>query len=274
MKKVVTILLVFVLLLSSVVSYASLDYKTMIINDLKKRNIKVDEKIMGYIATEDFIKHYEDDKEDALKVLIDESNSSNMRWPVPGNSDYNISVWCPNIRQYKTNWCSFANILQALYGIGVSYTVPGSTYNSKQISIKNYHVNHSSHSLPYVYEVKNLLNHYLSNAGYGRKYTYRLGSNIGSTNNFVSVVWYSLHRNRPPLLHAITDPLEYYHGNRYYHYLTVDRIYHNTSANYKKMRIVDSHYKNAYFGKHYEDAYLVYKTIKYSGRYLIYKKMN
>ena len=68
-------------------------------------------------------------------------------------------------------------------------------------------------------------------------------------------------------MHAKTEYLDYYHGAKRSHYLSLDYINRTTDM----VRIVDCNYEDRFFGVHWVSLDEAHKCItEESGRYLIY----
>ena len=84
---------------------------------------------------------------------------------------------------------------------------------------------------------------------------------------FKAKVETSLYYNIAPILHAHTDHLLYYQGQRFNHYIAVSEV-DNTTGN---VRLSDCNWRNEYFGVHVESIGNAYQSIAAeSDRYLIY----
>ena len=173
--------------------------------------------------------------------------------------------------QTKSNNCSAATILQTLYGLGKQSKVVGATDSAKQNTIfNNYTTNtsapgarnpSSTDDTLTVSEVTVFLNKFVST----HKYQFKVGKSL-SQPEFESLIWNSLVHNRPVLLHARTEFLEYYKGVSKKHYLSLDRYTKSTG----KVRIKDCNYDKNYNGQHVETAERAYWCVnKIAGRYII-----
>lgn len=212
-----------------------------------------------YMNDKVFLEHFETNEKEALELLeraiareielLEDSLSGTRVNPI---------VYCtvPVKPQVTTNWCSFATMLQTLYGMGLENQVSGTTNYDKQQTLAAPY----NGTLPLVSEVTSDLNDYLSNY----YYTYYPSYNL-TESTFQQKVHSSLACGRPALLHAKTGSLDYYNGLNLGHYLSVDKS--DTLAD--TMDIKDCHYNSTYGGAHTGvDLDQVYGTMT-AGRYLI-----
>ena len=217
-----------------------------------------------YMQYEEFQTELKENRDEALRMIEDLANkeilansSIQPRGGTMGeayDNDVELSI------QADTYTCAYANILQVMYGLEKEHLIAGSTDEAKQRTIETEMGNYGSS--PYVYQVKNYLNQYVSSSAYA----YYLGTSISTESDFANRVATSLVYERPVLLHAKTAPLGYYKGENLGHYLTVDYINQYTDT----IRIVDTNYDPEFGGIHYVSQTEAYRTINwYSSRYLI-----
>lgn len=206
------------------------------------------------------------------ELVADRMNQMNAAAPMSTDT-YGKIAYCtvPVKTQTTTSNCSAATLLQTMYGLGKQNSISGSTDAQKMATLYNRYDNASAPGARrengtgslYVYEIALYLNGFVSSY----KYAYVEGRTL-SQSDFQNKIWNSLVYNRPVLLHAITSPLSYYGGAKYYHYLSLDTYNRETY----KVTIKDCHYDSRYGGTHTQvpvsEAYqAVYNE---SDRYLIY----
>lgn len=251
-------------------------------------NVKAQDKDIEEEIREQILQEYENDKEFARmqayssevadayidELVADRINQMNAASPMSTDT-YGKIAYCtvPVKTQTTTTNCSAATLLQTMYGLGKQNSISGSTDAQKMATLYNRYDDanapgarreNGTGSL-YVYEIALYLNGFVSSYKYA--YVDVKGQSI-SESNFKDKIWNSLVHNRPVLLHAITSPLSYYGGAKYYHYLSLDTYNRETY----KVTIKDCHYDSRYGGTHTQipvsEAYqAVYSE---SGRYLIY----
>lgn len=224
----------------------------------------------NYLEDEMFLLHLEDDYESALS-MIDTIVEAQLRTSTYAGPMREPNCVVPLIMQKETYYCGATSALQAIYGFGKEDMVAGSTKDDKQDTLATNMEMTTAGAL--VYKIANELNRYIDD----NNYSYINGTNIGSLDNFKSLVSNSLFNDRPVILHALTDSLDYYEGNRYRHYIVVDTYYATEMASGPEgfMRLRDCNYISDYYGTHQVDAAQVYGSINRldennNPRYLIY----
>ena len=225
-----------------------------------------------YLEDEMFLMHLDDDYESALS-MIDTIVKARLRPVTYAGPMREPNCVVPEIMQCETYYCGPASTLQCIYGFGKESMVAGSGYNAKQRELAKNLGTSEENQTTLVYDIMVELNKYIDET----EYSYIKGNNIGSLDSFKSLVSNSLFNDRPVILHALTDSLDYYEGNRYKHYIVVDTYYATALASGPEgfMRLRDCNYISDYFGTHQVDASQVYGSINRldennNPRYLIY----
>lgn len=219
--------------------------------------------LMQYLGDPMFVSHLEYDYESAMEMIDNIVLQKSPIVPLGGRARQPECI-VPLIRQSTSYYCGPASTLQALYGIGVASSISGSSNNEKQNALASNMGTDTSGT--YVYIIVNELNNYISSV----KYAYIYQGNIGSQSNFKSLIYDSLHDDRPVILHARTEKIGYYNGHKSGHYIAVDTLYATPAADgpAEHIRVRDCNYNSAYYGTHVISLIEAYASI--NGRYLIY----
>lgn len=253
MKKIITILIVTLIVISSFHSYADYHEHT----NGKQINSNIENPEIEEIRLE-LISIYKDSKEFLLEAknknisfdeLINEKAYETYRMRKIISKLYNRIIPnivigdvyyanVPVIKQSTSNNCGAASALQALYGLGCQSNVPGSTDNSKMATLtKDMKIEENGSA--YVYLVTNTLNKYSPN------YTYSYyGISSMNMNQLKNRIATSLQFDAAPILHARTEYLSYYNGHASGHYIAVGSI--NVSTN--DITVKDCNYNDKYRG--------------------------
>lgn len=179
-----------------------------------------------------------------------------------GNNGQNLSANVKLIQQTTTFNCGPTAILQVLYGMAKQGSVSGET-DADKINTLMKDCNAES-SGAYVYQIRNCLNKYSTNA----EYQYTAGTKMTQA-EFQSKLETSLCYNIAPILHARTEYLPYYNGKEGGHYIAVREVDKANSA----VRLSDCNWRSEYYGVHLVSVEEAYDSItKYTkeDRYLIY----
>lgn len=222
-----------------------------------------------YKEDEQFKMHYQYSPESAMDMLrsIAESQNKPSVFAVsPGDAKAYCDV--PLKQQTKSYNCGFATMLQTLYGMGKQSTVSGNSDSAKMDQLEaemmemKIQSGQSGEKTAIVWMVASMLN-----SKTGSSYKYVVGNSI-TQYEFYSLVRQSLTGNHPVILHARTKYLDYYDGNNYSHYLSLDQM---DAGSDNFCRIADCNYKNEYYGYHNVTIQDAYETVsEEKGRYLIY----
>lgn len=177
-----------------------------------------------------------------------------------GNNGQCLSTNVKLIQQTTSFNCGPTAALQVLYGMGRQGAVTGTT-DAAKISTLMSDCDAVSHGAV-VYKLANCLSKYSTIASY----RYTEGRTMTQA-EFQAKLETSLCYNVAPILHAYTDYLSYYNGNRFYHYIAVSEVDKTTG----RVRLSDCNWRNEYYGVHSESVERAYQSIAANPeRYLIY----
>lgn len=177
-----------------------------------------------------------------------------------GNNGQCLSTNVKLIQQTTHFNCGPTAALQVIYGMNRQGAVAGTTDAAKISTLMSDCDAVSQGAV--VYKLTNCLSKYSTIASY----RYTEGRTMTQA-EFQAKLETSLCYNVAPILHAHTDHLLYYNGNRYNHYIAVSEVDRTTG----NVRLSDCNWRNEYFGVHVENIEKVYQSVAAeSDRYLIY----
>ncbi len=205
---------------------------------------------------------------------MNETNVNERQFDVPNAlSSSTASCYTPVIEQAGDTYCGFACMQEVLAALSLDDKIPGSSDAEKQEALRARQTEiHGSSDTAVVYCISKILNEYLQDAHLEKPYTYCLAPI--DTWEFGQKIYNSLVNGRPVILRANTQPLDYYEGNKYEHYVVVDFIdmerslveivdsfKYGENTEYQGYHMVslqeayDSLFK---FGKYNENSYMIY----------------
>jgi len=220
------------------------------------------ETLAKYEADPMFQTHYAENPEGALAMI--DTIVSNALKPAPRvTSGYDAWVNnVPLITQSLTNNCGSASTLQTLYGLGKQNAISGSTDTAKQTTLNGSSYLNLGNDGIMVYRIADLLNSAAIKVGIG--YAYVDGSTLSAT-QIQNLIWDSLAKNKPVILHARTQYLNYYNGHQSGHYIVV----YGLDKYNGRVALADCNYNSAFGGFRTASINEV-KAALPAGRYLIY----
>lgn len=202
-----------------------------------------------------------------VKTKLEMNKNRETRRIHDGYSDGGYqSVRMIPIRQKNSYYCGVAAALQTLYSLRCDDKLDGETFNEKQDYLAD-DINPNPDYGSTVWKVCVAINKYLDSGMDDYIYS-KIGYNFGK-GEFADVIFASLKAEYPPILHAYTASLDYYNGRGYRHYISINSI----DGTDREIRLVDPHYRDEYFGRHWESTTNVYDAVHNThegNRYLIY----
>ena len=154
--------------------------------------------------------------------------------------------------------CAGASSYIALYGLGLSSSISGTTEDDKIHTLQNQIEVYSPSIL--VSAVRDVMNSYAGSGSYVSVYAGGI-----TFSQFRSKVFYSLKNGYIPILHAKTGYLPYYGGYNTGHYIPIQSF--DSSAD--TMTLYDTNNNSPYYGVHVVSASDAFASVS-CGRYLIY----